>query len=585
MPWSTLRAPARAMSNLRGSIETQIQAALRQVLEQTGWRPRWTAHAVLGARTPQGGRELLLGGASASLDAQLVRSVEEPDSLVALPVREWDQELRQLWAMGAIYLVDGASHIASSVRIKGRRVLISRSKVEEFTLIDGEGVALIDSEVRGHAVLSGPLLLKETQLDPQAVAGPMVVVEQSYVAPFVKLQRTVRVRASSIGAHTALEGGNHVERYPQSRSQRRGFGVEVERQCWLGQHVSLSGGARLGEGVVVAAHCAVSSDVGEHVIVAGNPARALPVDLHLRELSPEQAREAGYQQGPPATRFPVYGACTSRWDAADAVVLRYPHHGSRRGLAGPTLIDFHQGALEALLAQAFPDNPCQVLHKQAGPEVAFALRFARPPPRYEKPSPALTLSLAGAPGDLSAESHLEQDLLEVLEEQSCDMERLFSECMARAFEREEILEWAELEATLCLLSRRGRVHPPLLPPVIASIPSLAQLLTSEPPGLPRAPAQEAAPAQETGTPSGLQGRPREQLSTRTIPPVLERILNELLGDGRTAEPDVTFLGLGLDSFALAHLIATIEERCGVTCPDLFIHNTPRKLAAALTPPG
>ncbi|RKH97928.1 hypothetical protein D7Y13_29290, partial [Corallococcus praedator] len=457
------------MSNLRDSIETQIQAALRQVLEQTGWRPRWAAHAVLGAQTPQGGRELLLGGASASLDAHLVRSVEEPDGLVALPVREWARELRQLWAMGAIYLVDGASHIASSVRIKGRRVLISRSRVEEFSIIDGDGVALIDSEVRGHAVLTGPLLLKGTQVDPQAVIGPLVVVEQSYLAPFVKLQRTVRVRASSIGAHTALEGGNHVERYPQSSSQRRGFGVEVERQCWIGQHVSLSGGARLGEGVVVAAHCAVSSDVGEHVIVAGNPARALPVDLHLRELSAEQAREAGHQQGAAATRFPVYGACTSRWDAADAVVLRYPHHGSRRGLAGPTLIDFQQGALEALLAQAFPDNPCQVLPKQGGPEVAFELRLARLLPRYEKPSPALTLSLAGAASDLSPESPLEQDMLEVLAEQSCDMESLFSECMARAFEREEILEWAALEGTLCLLSQRGWVRPPLLPPVIASI--------------------------------------------------------------------------------------------------------------------
>ncbi|WP_404362971.1 phosphopantetheine-binding protein [Corallococcus coralloides] len=572
------------MSNLRGSIETQIHAALGQVLEQTGWRPRWTAHAVLGARTPQGGRALLLGGASASLDAELVRSVEEPDSLIALPVRRWDQELRQLWAMGAIYLLDGASHIASSVQIKGRRVLISRSRVEEFTIIDGAGVALIDSEVRGHSVLTGPLLLEATQVDPQAVIGPRVVVEQSYVAPFVKIQRTVRVRASSIGAHAALEGGNHVERYPQSRSQRRGFGVEVERQCWLGQHVSLSGGARLGEGVVVAAHCAVSSDVGEHVLVAGNPARALPVDLHLRELSAEQAREAGYQQGAAATRFPVYGACTARWEAADAVVLRHPHHGSLRGLAGPTLIDFHQGALEALLAQAFPDNPGQVLRKQDGPEVAFELRFAHPMPRYEKPSPTLTLSLTGAPGDLSAESPFEQDLVEVLAEQPCDMERLFSECMARAFEREELVEWAELEGTLCMLSQRGWVRPPLLPPVLASIPSLAQLLTSWPPGPPRARAQEAAPTEETGTRSEHRTRPREQRSARTSPPVLEQILNEVLGDGRTSDPDVTFLALGLDSFAFAHLIATIEERCGVTCPDLFIHNTPRKLAVALTPP-
>ncbi|WP_147452629.1 acyl carrier protein, partial [Corallococcus praedator] len=120
--------------------------------------------------------------------------------------------------------------------------------------------------------------------------------------------------------------------------------------------------------------------------------------------------------------------------------------------------------------------------------------------------------------------------------------------------------------------------------VIASIPSLAQLLTGEPPGPPRAPAQEAAPTQETGASSELRSRPREHLSATTIPPVLEQILNELLGDGRTAEPDVTFLGLGLDSFAFAHLIATIEERCGVTCPDLFIHNTPRKLASALPTP-
>ena len=51
--------------------------------------------------------------------------------------------------------------------------------------------------------------------------------------------------------------------------------VIIENNVWVGQRVSLLGGAKIGTGSVVGANAVTSGRFGEHQIIAGNPARCI----------------------------------------------------------------------------------------------------------------------------------------------------------------------------------------------------------------------------------------------------------------------------------------------------------------------
>lgn len=55
----------------------------------------------------------------------------------------------------------------------------------------------------------------------------------------------------------------------------RSHGIEIERDVWLGAHVGVKDGIKIGAHAVVGMHSMVTKDIESRAIVAGNPARLI----------------------------------------------------------------------------------------------------------------------------------------------------------------------------------------------------------------------------------------------------------------------------------------------------------------------
>ncbi|MEU6844359.1 acyltransferase [Streptomyces sp. NPDC046716] len=81
-----------------------------------------------------------------------------------------------------------------------------------------------------------------------------------------------------IGAHTSLLGFNHTYADPDIEVHRQpltSVGIRVGDDVWIGSHVVILDGVRVGDRAVVAAGAVVTKDVPAGAIVGGNPARVL----------------------------------------------------------------------------------------------------------------------------------------------------------------------------------------------------------------------------------------------------------------------------------------------------------------------
>lgn len=86
----------------------------------------------------------------------------------------------------------------------------------------------------------------------------------------IKLHDQVRIAAY---CHLyAFDHGMDIHE-PIYKQAVRSQGIEVGRDVWLGAHVGVKDGVKIGEHAVVGMHSMVTKDVAEKVIVAGNPAK------------------------------------------------------------------------------------------------------------------------------------------------------------------------------------------------------------------------------------------------------------------------------------------------------------------------
>ena len=89
---------------------------------------------------------------------------------------------------------------------------------------------------------------------------------------------------------TQILAVNHVYDDPHRPFVAQGItaeGIEVEDDVWIGAGAIITDGVRIGRGAVVAAGAVVTSDVPEHTLVGGVPARP------LRAITAESAEHAG----------------------------------------------------------------------------------------------------------------------------------------------------------------------------------------------------------------------------------------------------------------------------------------------------
>jgi galactoside O-acetyltransferase len=79
-----------------------------------------------------------------------------------------------------------------------------------------------------------------------------------------------------IGPYAVLRASDHVTADPERPIRLQGHTsgtIVVEDDVWIGAHVTVVGGVRIGRGAVVAAGAVVARDVEPYTIVGGVPAR------------------------------------------------------------------------------------------------------------------------------------------------------------------------------------------------------------------------------------------------------------------------------------------------------------------------
>jgi acetyltransferase-like isoleucine patch superfamily enzyme len=111
--------------------------------------------------------------------------------------------------------------------------------------------------------------------------GDIVLEQEANVGFNVEVFSAASVRVGArtlIAAYTYLVGGDHL--YDRTdvavlHQGRTAAGIDVGENSWLGAHVVVTDGARLGRDVIVGAGSVVIGEVAPFHIVAGSPARVI----------------------------------------------------------------------------------------------------------------------------------------------------------------------------------------------------------------------------------------------------------------------------------------------------------------------
>jgi acetyltransferase-like isoleucine patch superfamily enzyme len=132
---------------------------------------------------------------------------------------------------------------------------------------------------RGISIKRGVFIGRNTILSCKN--GNIVLEEDANVGFNVEVFSAATVRVGKkvlIAAYTYLVGGDHlydrvdVPVLDQGRTAR---GIDVGDNVWLGAHVVVADGVRIGRDAVVGAGAVVTSDVPEFHVAAGVPARVI----------------------------------------------------------------------------------------------------------------------------------------------------------------------------------------------------------------------------------------------------------------------------------------------------------------------
>ena len=111
--------------------------------------------------------------------------------------------------------------------------------------------------------------------------GDIVLDEDANVGFNVEVFSAARVRVGKrvlIAAYTYLVGGDHLfdrTDVPVLHQGRTARGIEVDDNVWLGAHVVVTDGARVGKDAIVGAGSVVIGEIPEFQIAAGAPARII----------------------------------------------------------------------------------------------------------------------------------------------------------------------------------------------------------------------------------------------------------------------------------------------------------------------
>ena len=120
-----------------------------------------------------------------------------------------------------------------------------------------------NSFIAADCTLHGPL-----QIGNEVAINHHCILDGGRVG--IKLHDQVRIAAYS---HLyAFDHGTQLDQ-PIYQQPVRSQGIEIGRDVWLGAHVGVKDGVKIGDYAIVGMQSMVTKDVGEREVVAGNPAR------------------------------------------------------------------------------------------------------------------------------------------------------------------------------------------------------------------------------------------------------------------------------------------------------------------------
>ena len=131
----------------------------------------------------------------------------------------------------------------------------------------------------GITIASGVFVGRNTILSCKN--GDIVLEEDANVGFNVEIFSAARVRVGArtlIAAYTYLVGGDHLydrTDVPVLHQGRTAKGIDVGDNAWLGAHVVISDGCRIGRDAIVGAGAVVTADIPDFHIAAGVPARLI----------------------------------------------------------------------------------------------------------------------------------------------------------------------------------------------------------------------------------------------------------------------------------------------------------------------
>jgi acetyltransferase-like isoleucine patch superfamily enzyme len=146
--------------------------------------------------------------------------------------------------------------------------------VDDGCCLDAKGV-----DNRGITIGSGVFIGRNTILSCKN--GDIIIDDRANLGFNCEIFSASRVRVGQsvlMAAYTYLVGGDHLyDRVdvPVLEQGRTARGIDVDDHAWLGAHVVVTDGSRIGRDAIVGAGAVVIGDIPEFAIAAGAPARVI----------------------------------------------------------------------------------------------------------------------------------------------------------------------------------------------------------------------------------------------------------------------------------------------------------------------
>lgn len=152
----------------------------------------------------------------------------------------------------------------------------------------GDRVVLFQRERNGALTLGDRVCIYRDAVLETGYGGSIIVSENASIHPRCQINAFVGNieigRGVMIGPNCALYSYNHgilPGREIREQPLESKGSIIIGEESWLGVHVTVLSGVRIGRGAVLAAGAVVMRDVPDGAIVGGNPARILKLRAEL----------------------------------------------------------------------------------------------------------------------------------------------------------------------------------------------------------------------------------------------------------------------------------------------------------------